>query len=128
MLSGSGRDNRLKGGIIIAGGTVVVGTSVSGEFSGAATPVLFVHGDKDATVPYRNGKSLFNSCTWPKGFVTLIGGDHDAALFGTGRAADAVDETMIDFFRYSLYGDAAARGRLRADATVNGTAKYEGTL
>ncbi|GAA2618815.1 hypothetical protein GCM10010399_57300 [Dactylosporangium fulvum] len=122
MLSGSARDTRLKGGIIVAGG------GMGGRFSGAATPVLFVHGDKDGTVPYSSGKSLYDSCTWPKGFLTLLGGDHGAALWGTTPAAQAVSKTMIDFFRYTLYGDAAAHGRLRQDATVSGAAKYDGNL
>ncbi|WP_238010892.1 chlorophyllase [Dactylosporangium sp. AC04546] len=122
MLSGSGRDSRLKGGIIVAGG------GMGGKFSGAATPVLFIHGDKDGTVPYSSGKSLYDSCSWPKGFLTLLGGDHGAALFGSTPAALAVSKTMIDFFRYSLYGDGPAKSRLRGDATVSGAARYDGTL
>lgn len=122
LLSGATRDNRIKGAVIVSGG------SMGGRFSGAATPVLFVHGDADATVPYTTGKSLFDSCSWPKGFLTLLGGDHGAALWGSGAAATAVSRTMLDFFRYSLYGDAAARSRLRPDATVSGAARYDGTL
>lgn len=122
LLSGSARDARLKGGVIVAGG------SMGGKFSGAATPVLFIHGDADGTVPYTSGKSLYDSSSWPKGFLTLLGGDHGASLFGSTPAAGAVSKTMVDFFRYSLYGDAAARSRLRSDATVSGAAKYDGTL
>jgi dienelactone hydrolase len=122
LLSGTTRDARLKGGIIVSGG------GMGGKFSGAATPVLFIHGDADATVPYSSGKSLYDACSWPKGFLTLLGGDHGASLFGSTPAAGAVSKTMVDFFRYSLYGDAAARSRLRPDATVTGAAKYDGTL
>ncbi|WP_432985082.1 alpha/beta hydrolase family protein [Dactylosporangium sp. CA-233914] len=122
LLSGSGRDGRIKGAVIVAGG------SMGGKFSGAATPVLFIHGDADATVPYSSGKSLYDSCAWPKGLLTLLGGDHGAALWGTTPAAAAVSKSMLDLFRYGLYGDTAARSRLRADGTASGAAKYDGTL
>ncbi|MGI5246994.1 alpha/beta hydrolase family protein [Dactylosporangium sp. CA-139066] len=122
LLSGNTRDARLKGAVIVSGG------SMGGKFSGAATPVLFIHGDADATVPYSSGKSLYDATSWPKAFLTLLGGDHGAALWGTTPAANAVTKTMLDFFRYSLYGDAGARSRLRADATAPNAAKYDGTL
>ncbi len=122
LLSGSGRDSRLKGGIIVAGG------GMGGKFSGAATPVLFIHGDADGTVPYSSGRSLYDACTWPKAFLTLLKGDHGGGLFGSAPANQAVSRTMLDFLRYTLYGDGAAKGRLRSDATVSGAARYDGTL
>ncbi|WP_432834572.1 alpha/beta hydrolase family protein [Dactylosporangium sp. CA-092794] len=122
LLSGKTRDARLKGAVIVSGG------ALGGKFSGASTPVLFVHGDADATVAYSNGKSLYDSCVWPKGFLTLLGGDHSAALTGKTPAATAVSKTVLDFLRYSLYGDTAAKSRLRGEATVSGVAKYEGNL
>ena len=122
MLSGSGRDARLKGGIIVSGG------SMGGKFSGAATPVLFIHGDADGTVPYSSGRSLYDGCSWPKAFLTLLKGDHGGGLFGSAPANQAVSRTMLDFLRYTLYTDGAAKGRLRADATVSGAAKYDGTI
>jgi dienelactone hydrolase len=122
LLSGSNRDSRIKGAVIVSGG------SMGGKFSGAATPVLFIHGDNDGTVPYTSGKSLYDACTWPKAFLTLLGGDHGAALWGNTPAATAVTKTTLDLFRYSLYGDAGARSRLRGDATAPNAAKYDGTL
>ena len=122
MLSGSGRDARLKGGIIVSGG------GLGGKFSGAATPVLFIHGDADGTVPYSSGRGLYDGCGWPKAFLTLLGGDHGGGLFGSAPANQAVARTMLDFLRYTLYSDGAAKGRLRTDATVSGAAKYDGTL
>ncbi len=122
MLSGSARDSRLKGGIIVAGG------GMGGKFSGAATPVLFIHGDADGTVPYSSGRNLYDACTWPKAFLTLLKGDHGGGLFGSAPANQAVSKTMLDFLRYTLYGDGAAKGRIRTDATVSGAAKYDGTI
>ena len=101
---------------------------MGGKFSGAATPVLFIHGDADGTVPYSSGRSLYDGCTWPKAFLTLLNGDHGGGLFGSAPANQAVSKTMLDFLRYSLYSDGAAKGRLRGDATVSGAAKYDGTL
>ncbi|MFI5906369.1 alpha/beta hydrolase family protein [Dactylosporangium sp. NPDC051541] len=122
LLSGNTRDARLKGAVIVAGG------SMGGKFTGTATPVLFIHGDADGTVPYTSGKSLFDSTTWPKGLLTLVGGDHSAGLWSTNAAGTAVSKSMIDLFRYGLYGDTAAKSRLRGDGTVSGAAKYDGTL
>ena len=122
MLSGNTRDQRLKGAVVVAGG------SLGGKLTGPSTPMLFIHGDADATVPYASGQSLYSSCAWPKSFLTLLGGDHGAALWGTTPAATAVTKTMLDFYRYTLYNDAAAKSRLRADATAPNAAKYDGTI
>jgi hypothetical protein len=51
-----------------------------------------------------------------------------ASLFGGTPAAQSVPKTKLDFFRISLSGDTASRGRPRADATVGGAAKYDGNL
>jgi dienelactone hydrolase len=128
MLSGPSRDMRLKAAIIVAGGDDVVGEHVDFPFSGAVTPVLFVHGDHDAVVPYTNDRNLYARCAWPKGFLTVLGGDHGAALLGTGQAAGAVGRTIVEFLRYSLYDDGAAGEQLRANAKVAGITAYEGTL
>jgi dienelactone hydrolase len=122
LLSGATRDQRLKGAVVVSGG------SMGGKLSGPSTPMLFIHGDADGTVPYASGQSLYTACPWPKAFLTLLGGDHGAALWGSTPAATAVTKTMLDFYRYSLYGDPAAKSRLRADATAPNAAKYDGTV
>jgi len=122
MLSGKTRDSRLKAGIVIAGG------QLNGAFTGPAATVLFVHGDKDPTVPYTSGRGAYDKVPWSKAFLTLLGGDHGSYLFGSGAAADATAKTMLDFLRWTLYGDAVARGRLKSDGTVAGAAKFESTF
>jgi predicted esterase len=114
MLSGRDRDPRLKAGIIVSGG------SMGGAFSGAATPVLFIHGDSDAVVKYAKGRAAYDNLAWPKGFVTIIGGDHISPV-----TSSAALKTMVDFLRWTLYGDATARSRLASDATVAGKSRYE---
>jgi dienelactone hydrolase len=122
MLSGKTRDSRLRAGIVIAGG------QMNGNFTGSAATVLFVHGDKDPTVPYTTGRNAYGKVPWSKAFLTLLGGDHGSYLWNSGAAADATTKTMLDFLRWTLYGDAVARGRLKSDGTVAGAAKYESTF
>jgi dienelactone hydrolase len=117
MLSGSSRDQRVKAAIIISGGWM------GGQYSGPVTPVLFIHGDKDATVKYATGRAAYDKLSWPKAFVTIIGGDHASPVHNSACVA-----TMIDFLRWTLYGDAAAKSRLASDATVAGATQYESSL
>ncbi len=122
MLSGNTRDNRLKGAIVLSGG------SLGSRLSGPATPTLFIHGDSDATVPYSSGRSVYTAMTWPKAFLTIIGGDHLSSVFGTSAVTNADAKTMIDFLRWTLYGDSAARARLAGDATISGTTTWQSSL
>ncbi len=114
LLSGGTHDGRVRSGVIISGGLL------NGPLSGPATPVLFVHGDNDHVVRYAKGRAAYDKLDWPKGFVTVVGGDHTRPV-----SDPAVVATMIDFFRWSLYGDATARSRLAADATVAAKTRYE---
>ena len=42
-------------------------------------PVLVIHGDADAIVPFQQGRALFELVSEPKQFVTIHGGDHNDA-------------------------------------------------
>jgi dienelactone hydrolase len=118
ILSGK-RDARVTAGVVIAGG------SMGGAFSGGAARMLFVHGDKDPTVPYASGRSCYDKAPWPKGFLTLLGAGHGEYLWSNSAAYEAVAKTTVDFLRWSLYGDASALRRLPADGTMAGVAKLE---
>ncbi len=122
MLSGNTRDSRLKGAIVLSGG------SLGGRLGGPATPTLFIHGDKDATVPYATGRSVYTAMTWPKAFLTIVNGDHISSVFGSNGITDVDAKTMIDFLRWTLYNDRAARGRLAGDARDPGATTWESTL
>jgi fermentation-respiration switch protein FrsA (DUF1100 family) len=120
MLAGR-RDERVRAAIIVAGG------SVAGSFTGPATPVLFAHGDADETVPYDIGRRAYQTVPWPKAFLTLVGRGHLEYLAPGRGGFDQLLATTTDFLRWSLYGDAAAGGRLAADA-AGGSTRWESTL
>jgi dienelactone hydrolase len=115
------RDTRIKAAVVIAGGSM-------GAFTGARTPVLFVHGDKDPTVGYAIGHDAYAKLTWPKAFLTELGQGHGEYLGPGAQGFDQMMRTMLDFFRWTLYGDATAEGRLSGDAARSGVTKWEAQL
>jgi dienelactone hydrolase len=121
MLTG-GRDNRLRAAIVLSG------AQMGGAYTGSPVPVLFVHGDADPTVRYDSGRAAYDALIWPKGFLTLTGGNHFSYLFSGGKGFDQVAATTTDFLRWTLYGDTAAQGRLAADATAAGSSRWESTF
>jgi dienelactone hydrolase len=116
------RDDRLDGGIVLAGNAAGVGDT----FGGAPVPLLFVHGDRDALTPYSLGRAVYARSPWPKGFLTMPGeGHNDPYLKPSGRAFPAVAAATTDFLRWVLYGDPAARQRLADDAAIGGAGLLE---
>ena len=101
------RDDRLTAGVVLAGRQIV-----PSPFTGPAAPLLFVHGTADATVHYADGRAAFDALTWPKAFLTVTDGGHVA----TGAEISVVAQTSTDFWRWSLYGDRAAKSRIGEDA------------
>jgi fermentation-respiration switch protein FrsA (DUF1100 family) len=102
------RDKRLVAGVVLAGRQVL-----GAPFTGPAAPLLFVHGKRDETVAYADGRAAYDAVTWPKAFLTVTRGGHTPV----GRELGVVAATTTDFWRWSLYGDSAAGERLNADAT-----------
>jgi dienelactone hydrolase len=121
MLTGD-RDDRLRAAVVLSGGRM------GGAYAGAPVPVLFVHGDADATVPYSAGRAAYDALNWPKAFQTLTGGGHAGYLVPGGAGFAEVAATTTDFLRWALYGDPAARARLAADATAAGVSSWESAL
>jgi prepilin-type processing-associated H-X9-DG protein len=107
------RDERLRAAVVLAGRQIV-----PQAYTGPETPLLFVHGRRDATVAYADGRAAFDAVDWPKAFLTVTDGGHVAS----GRSLDVIATTTTDFWRWTLYGDPEARDRLRADATRGGLA------
>jgi dienelactone hydrolase len=103
MLSG-GRDDRLTAAAVLAGRQVL-----PVPFEGEQVPVLFVHGKLDKTIRYAEGLAAFNALPWPKAMLTLPNGGH---VPSDGRDFDVVAGATTDFWRWSLYGDAAAKQQL----------------
>jgi dipeptidyl aminopeptidase/acylaminoacyl peptidase len=118
MFSGN-RDDRLKSGIVLSGERVL-----NTPFSGPAAPLLFVHGKLDKTVPYTNGLKAFTAVPWSRAMMAVTKGGHVAIT----KDFEPVIATTTDFLRWSLYGDAAAKDRLKADATSTGSATWTDQL
>jgi pimeloyl-ACP methyl ester carboxylesterase len=88
-----------------------------GNPSGAVhANVLFQHGDRDPTCPYSSARQAYSELPATKAFLTFVGADH-GSYWGNSVAM----RTFIDWMRWSLYGDTAARDRLTADATSSTT-------
>ena len=113
-LFSSNRDERLRAGVVLAGRQVL-----GSPFAGPQAPMLFVHGTRDPTVAYADGQAAYDAVPWPKAFLTVKNGGHVA----TGAALDAVTATTVDFWRWTLYRDEAARARLDKDAGKAATLK-----
>jgi fermentation-respiration switch protein FrsA (DUF1100 family) len=109
----SHRDKRLDAGIVLSGEQVL-----PAPFTGPSAPMLFVHGKLDETVPYANGVAAYKAVPWPKALMSVTEGGHVTIT----KQFDPVLNTTTDFWRWSLYGDAAAKARLKGDATKGGTA------
>lgn len=92
-----------------------------GDPAGLAANVLFVHGDQDPTCDYGSARQAYDELSAPKAFLTHLGGDHGGYLTPENPTYSQTQNTFLDWFRWSLYGDTAARDRLPADASSDGT-------
>ncbi|MGI5214567.1 alpha/beta hydrolase family protein [Plantactinospora sp. CA-290183] len=120
-----GRDERLDAGIVLAGTALGVGTA----FGGPAAPQLFVHGRADNVVSYAAGRAAYDRVPWPKAMLTLPKGDHVGALLGNDDGAlDVVTGSTVEFLRWTLYGDPAAKRRLPDRAARGGLATLDDHL
>jgi dienelactone hydrolase len=112
------RDPRLKAAIVVSGRPL-------GAYTGTPAPMLFIHGDKDPVVAYSQGRQAYGAVSWPKAFLTMVKTEHGAALGEPDRGHTQVMLTMLDFLRWALDHDTAARDRLPHDATLAGSSKFE---
>ena len=119
-LLGMKRDNRITGAVLYAPQGI-------GTPAGPAVKVLFQHGDGDLVLTYASGRSAYNAIpsSWPKAFLTHLGGGHWQYLWPNGPNYTQTWMTTVDWFRWSLYNDWAAYGRLQADALGTGGTKWE---
>ncbi len=88
---------------------------MGGPSSTVRAKVLFIHGDRDQVCAYSSAHQSYSEMPAPKGFLTFIGADHGGT--GWGNTSTVAMRTMVDWMRWGLYGDLAARDRLTADAT-----------
>ncbi|MCC3765971.1 RICIN domain-containing protein [Glycomyces sp. TRM65418] len=90
--------------------------------SSVSAKVLFVHGDRDSTTQYSSARQAYNEITWPKAFLTFVGGSH-TSFWSDQR----FPTTVVDWARWTMYGDTAARDRLPSDAAGSNT-RWEAQL
>jgi hypothetical protein len=84
--------------------------------------VLFVHGDRDDLTGYSSARQAYSEMSWPKAFLTFVGGSH-TSFWSDQR----FPRTVVDWARWTMYGDTAARDRLPADASGSNT-RWESQL
>ncbi len=120
----TGRDDRLDAGVVFAGTALGVGTA----FAGAAAPQLFVHGEADEVVEYAAGRAVYDKVPWPKAMLSLPKGDHGRGLLGDGVSLRVVSDTTIEFLRWTLYGDEAAKRRIPSGAARGDVAVLDNNL
>jgi dienelactone hydrolase len=85
-------------------------------FTGIATPVLVVHGDVDETVPYSDGRAIYDGASPPRYLLTILGGGH-IIPYVAGPAnpqTEPVRRAIVAFFDLYLKGRPDARDRLLA--------------
>jgi predicted dienelactone hydrolase len=92
-----------------------------GNPAGLAAKVLFIHGSNDPTCDINSARAAYNELPAPKAFLTQNGADHGSFLTPQYPYYAQTENTFLDWFRWGLYGDTAARDRLQGDATSNGT-------
>ncbi|WP_407562237.1 RICIN domain-containing protein [Streptomyces sp. 184] len=90
--------------------------------SSVPAKVLFVHGDRDSTTQYSSARQAYSEMAWPKAFLTFVGGSH-TSFWSDNRFPN----TVVDWARWTMYGDTAARDRLPADAAGPNT-RWEAEL
>ncbi|MEO3755399.1 mucin-2 [Streptomyces sp. B6B3] len=90
--------------------------------------VLFVHGDRDSICQYSSARTAYGELAAPKAFLTHLGTGHDEYIWSGYNHTQTV-ATYLDWMRWSLYADTAARDRLQTDATSGTTTtRWESTL
>jgi len=121
------RDPRIKSAEVLSGAQLPVGggeNHIDGH-----VPLLIMHGDKDASLPYSYEVKTFADSPAPVWFVTLAGGTHAPPFEDDPSPWDDLDEKVTtDFWLGTLGaggGDPAALARMEAEAVVPGLSSLQ---
>jgi len=93
-------------------GVVIAGWLAPGAFAGPPATLLFLQGARDTVVPLSRGRAAYDAAPWAKSYVLLPDSWHADYMVPGGRAYPLMDSTVIDFLRWTLTDDQAARLRL----------------
>jgi fermentation-respiration switch protein FrsA (DUF1100 family) len=103
LVDRAGRDKRINAVVAKAG--AFYGRDFHGR---GGPPLLMIHGDRDTTVDYSDGKSSYRAAKRPKGFITLRGVDH-----GLNTGGDQIlSKAPLTFCRRYLGGKKRGLNRL----------------
>jgi dienelactone hydrolase len=102
----AGHDPRLRAGIIMAG------WGAKGAFAGPPATMLFVQGKADPIVPVASSRRLFSRVPWTKSYVLMRRDSHATYLRPGDIGYGVMNSLVIDFLRWTLEGDLAARNGL----------------
>jgi predicted dienelactone hydrolase len=80
----------------------VSGRRPPSAFGGPEVPVLFVHGDRDPTVPLTAGKMAYGALPWTKTWVTVPGGRHGEFLRPGRPGYPMVSARILTFLQVTL--------------------------
>jgi dienelactone hydrolase len=80
----------------------IAGRRPPSEFGGPAVPVLFLHGDRDRTVPIAAGRAAYRALPWPKRFVPLAGEGHGQYLNPGDSGYPRASALILEFLRANL--------------------------
>jgi dienelactone hydrolase len=108
----AGHDPSLKAGVVMAGWLA------PGAFSGPPATMLFLQGTADPIVPAARSRAAFDRVPWPKAYLLLRHNSHATYLQPGQLGYDLMESTVIDFLRWTLDGDQAARARLPRGTTA----------
>lgn len=85
-------------------------------FTGIDTPILVIHGDRDDTVSYADGRAIYDGASPPRFFLTILGGDH-IVPYVAGRnnpQTEPIRRAIVAFFDAYLKGRPDGIDRLLA--------------
>ncbi|MET0423068.1 MAG: prolyl oligopeptidase family serine peptidase [Actinoplanes sp.] len=102
----AGHDRRLRAGLVLAGWLA------PGAFAGPSATMLFLQGSADPVVPPRLSRQAYEKVPWPKAYVLMRGLSHADFMRPGDPGYPRVASTTLDFLRWTLKSDAAARRRL----------------
>ena len=106
-------------GLFVAGhapwlraGVVMAGWAARGAFAGPPAEMLFLQGTADPIVPVPFSRRVYAQVPWTKSYLLLRKASHGTYLLPGGAGYRKMQAVVVDFLRWTLRGDEAARARL----------------